>query len=197
MNSDERTHTILVATDLSETGDHALSEALRLARRFPGSELHVVHVVMTGKDARKGHKLDALAGDLPARLEQLRENVARVGTGIGGADAFTQAAVFHVRLGEPAAAIHQCAVDVDADWIVVGTHGRRGVEKLILGSVAEELVRTARVPVLVARPKDFTGLARSPRPEAPRPGEDLHGGGLSLRGHVEFRPRTSHISGLL
>jgi hypothetical protein len=68
---------------------------------------------------------------------------------------------------------------------------------LILGSVAEELVRSARVPVLVARAKDFTGLTPSQRPEAARPGEDVHRAGLTWRGHIEFRPRTSHISGLV
>jgi hypothetical protein len=61
----------------------------------------------------------------------------------------------------------QMAVDYDADLMVVGTHGRRGVERMMLGSVAEELVRKARCPVLVARPKDYTGLERTPRPDAP------------------------------
>jgi hypothetical protein len=81
--------------------------------------------------------------------------------------------------------------------IVVGTHARRGVEKLILGSVAEQLVRDAHVPVVVAHPKDFEGILRSARPDAPRPGQELHPAGVSVRSRIEFRPRNSHISGLV
>ena len=80
--------------------------------------------------------------------------------------------------------------------LVVGTHARRGVEKLLLGSVAEELVRIARLPVLIAHPKNLRDLARSDRPEPARPGEDLHGS-LTHRVRIELTPRTTHISGLL
>jgi len=190
-------NTLAVAVDMSETGDHALREAMRIARQLPGAELHVVHVVRTEKDMHDARKLDVLSKELNERLEKLRTHVTAVCAPESGAPAFTQETVLHVRLGDPAEAIHQAAVDVDADLIVVGTHGRRGMEKLLLGSVAEQLVRTARVPVLVAHPKDFTGLTHSIRPDAPRPGEDLHTTGISARTHLEFRARTSHISGLV
>jgi hypothetical protein len=58
--------------------------------------------------------------------------------------------------------------------IVVGTHARRGVERFVLGSVAEALVRSGRCPVLVAVPKDYSHIRLSDRPEPGRPGEDLH-----------------------
>ncbi|MFI5309270.1 MAG: universal stress protein, partial [Polyangiales bacterium] len=114
-----------------------------------------------------------------------------------GAEPFTQETVFHVRLGDPAQAIHQVAVDVDADMIVVGTHGRKGMDKLMLGSVAEELMRIAHMPVVVARPKDLSGLKKTDKVEPPRPGVEVHSMGMTDRLHLEFVPRTSHISGLL
>lgn len=190
-------NTIAVAVDMSETGDHALREAMRLSRQLPGSELHVIYVLRTEKGLHDANRLDELARELPNRLDQLRAHVTSVcAPGTDGV-AYSQETVFHIRLGDPAAAIHQAAVDVDADLIVVGTHGRRGMDKLLLGSVAEELVRMAHLPVVVARPKDFGGLRLSERPDAPKPGQDLHSTGVSQRSHLEFRPRNSHISGLL
>ena len=58
----------------------------------------------------------------------------------------------HVREAEPAAAIMDLATELGVDLIVVGTHGRRGLERLLLGSVAEAVVRRATCPVLVVPP---------------------------------------------
>src|SRR4030095_12410676 len=102
----------------------------------------------------------------------------------------------HIRLGDPATQIHQVAVDVDADWIVVGTHAPKGLEKLILGSVSEALIRTARLPVLVARPKDLHGIERTETIEPPRKGENLHKAGITTPEVLHFEPRT-HVSGLI
>jgi hypothetical protein len=59
----------------------------------------------------------------------------------------------HLRLDAPATEIAQMAADLEADMVVVGTHGRRGIARLLLGSVAEAVVRLAPCPVLVVRPK--------------------------------------------
>ena len=58
-----------------------------------------------------------------------------------------------VDFGKPAKAIVELAREVDADLIIVGTHGRKGISRLVLGSVAEETVKRAPCPVLVMRPK--------------------------------------------
>jgi nucleotide-binding universal stress UspA family protein len=187
---------IVVGVDLSETGDHALREAMRRCRRSPGSELHVTNVIYAERDLHDAQRVAQLERLLPARLQELQAHVGKVCQPARGAGGFSQETVFHVRIGDAAEALHQVAVDVDADLIVVGTHARRGLEKLLLGSVAQSLVQIARLPVLVARPKDFGGLPRTERPEARRPGEDLHGG-LSHRTHVEFVDRTTHIPGLI
>lgn len=188
---------VVVGIDQSETGDHALREAMRLCRRLPGSELHIANVIRVERGLHDADRIAQLASVLHERIDALREYVSRVCQPRDGEAPFTQETVFHVRLGDAADALHQLAVDIDADLIVVGTHARRGMEKLILGSVAQELIQIARVPVLVARPKDFTGLPRTEVPEPARPGEDLRSTGLSDRLHLEFVPRTTHISGLI
>jgi nucleotide-binding universal stress UspA family protein len=197
MLSGDLTRRILVGVDLSTTGDHALLEAMRLCRALPGSELHVAYAIYVERDLHDARRIAQLADLLHARMDMLRAHVARVGRPVHGHPPFEQEIVFHVRLGEAAEALHQLAVDVDADLIVVGTHARRGMERLLLGSVAEALIRIARVPVLIAQPKDFAGLPRSPAPDPARPGEPLHGDGLTDRLHLEFVPRTTHISGLV
>lgn len=196
MNENTHPERIVVGVDLLEAEDHPLREALRLCRRLPGSELHVTHVVFAERSMHDASQLADLARLLPARLEQLQLHVGRVGKSELRAGSLSQETVFHLRIGDPADALHQVAVDVDADLIVVGTHARRGIEKLLLGSVAQALVQMARVPVLVARPKNFAGLPRTEQPDASRPGEDLHRRGLSHRMLLELRPST-HIPGLI
>jgi nucleotide-binding universal stress UspA family protein len=56
--------------------------------------------------------------------------------------------------GSPHRAIREYAEDKDVDLIVIGTHGRTGVERYLLGSVTEKIVRTADVPVLTVRPEE-------------------------------------------
>ncbi len=195
--SDNDKTRIVVGADLSETGDHALREAVALARKLANSELHVTYVIRAEADMHDAKRLEEISRSLRPKLDALRDHVTSVCAPPSGGQPFTVETVFHIRIGEPAKAIHQVAVDVDADMIVVGTHGRKGMEKLLLGSVAEELVRIAHVPVVVARPKEFGGLHKSERPEPPRPGQSLHNVGLTDRLHLEFLPRSSHISGLL
>ena len=130
-----------------------------------------------------------------SKVDELRAHVTHLCAPPFGALPFVLDTHYHIRIGEPAEAIHQVAVDVDADLIVVGTHGQK--PKSLLTSVAEELVRTAHVPVLVARPKEVGALSKTERPDPARPGENVHASIVFERQHLEFVPRTSHISGLL
>ena len=75
------------------------------------------------------------------------------------------------RIGRPVPVLVQLR-GLRADLLIVGTHARRGVERLLLGSVAEALVREAPCPVLVARPVDYSGRSKTQLPDAPyRAGE--------------------------
>jgi hypothetical protein len=72
----------------------------------------------------------------------------------------------HLRTQAPAEEVAQLAADVEADLVVVGTHGRRGLSRTLLGSVAEVVTRLAPCPVLVVRPK---GVTKVPAIEPPCP----------------------------
>ncbi len=74
----------------------------------------------------------------------------------------------HLRLEAPAQELAQIAADLEADLVVVGTHGRRGIARLLLGSVAEAVVRLAPCPVLVVRPKALPEQLPSIEPPCPQ-----------------------------
>ncbi|HEX6764483.1 MAG TPA: universal stress protein, partial [Polyangiaceae bacterium] len=80
----------------------------------------------------------------------------------------TMRVVPHLRLDTPAFEIAQIATDLEADLVVVGTHGRRALSRLILGSVAESTVRLSPCPVLVVRPKTKPMPVPEIEPPCPR-----------------------------
>lgn len=162
--------TIVVGIDYSPLSDRALDQALEMASLRDGSEVHVLHVepdlwigaalaatpyASTAEEAVK--KVQERATEriaaMPDTLDKRR--VRRV--------------VAHFRRGSPAENVAQLAADLDADLVVVGSHGHRGVERLLLGSVAERVVRLARCPVWVVRPKDHSTEGRVPEIEPPCP----------------------------
>jgi nucleotide-binding universal stress UspA family protein len=148
---------VFVATDLSE----AASEAIRLADEWAKSmdaELVVCHVMPNPLRMNTLFpQLNAqMALDLPAlrerAVDQLTETVGEI-TGRASTDY-----AIVVDDGHPAAVIVEKAERYDADLIVVGSLGHSGVRKLVLGSVATQVVRHAHCPVLVARPHAPTGV---------------------------------------
>lgn len=142
---------IVAATDFSEASELALSAAAVLAAQNQ-AELYVVHVhVPTDptsllEDPRSGTMMpnDETRGRLHADLKSLVERVIPSAKGVHAAIATSRA---------PASGLVHYADHVDADLIVVATHGRSGLRRLMVGSVAEEVVRTANCPVLTLRSK--------------------------------------------
>lgn len=192
------TDKIVVGVDFGAEGDEALHEALRLAKRLDGAELHPVHVLPPPDAVGRREQLDVLSHMLNSAAEELRARTLNVAEAMGDEE-WEQHVTVHVRFGKPADVLQQVAVDVDADLIVVGTHARRGMQRLVLGSVAEEVLRLGHFPVLVARPKSTVGLRPSERPEPAREGEeDLHAQRKFSRSErLSFGKHDSHISGLV
>jgi nucleotide-binding universal stress UspA family protein len=138
---------ILVATDFSPTGESAQSVALSLARGL-GAELHVLHVrvLLDDPHLEEEHQLE-LQRLLSATDGQTRDDL-EAPTEDSGVTVHP-----HLVRGLSAAeAISETCSDLGCDLIVMGTHGRRGISHLLLGSVAEKVVRTSPVPVLTVRP---------------------------------------------
>ena len=138
---------ILVATDFSPAAELAQRLALDLARGFE-AELHVVHVQVLLDDPhleeKHQHELDLLLETSGQRRRQALEAPS--------ADTEVPIQTHLVRGLSASEAIAESAGDLKCELIVMGTHGRRGFTHLLLGSVAEHVVRTARVPVLTVRP---------------------------------------------
>jgi nucleotide-binding universal stress UspA family protein len=138
---------ILVATDFSPTGDRAQSVALDLAGRL-GAELHVLHVRVLLDDPH----LDQEHQVFLQRFMEQTDHLKREDLQAPAAGAHIKVHTHLVRGVSAADAIVETCADLDAGLIVMGTHGRRGLTHLLLGSVAERVVRTAPVPVLTVRP---------------------------------------------
>jgi nucleotide-binding universal stress UspA family protein len=133
---------ILVPTDFSRPSERALDYALDLAQQF-GASLHLLHVV----------NRPLLAEGLAAEAfmsEKFESDMVR-GTESRLRKLAPDAASTDVVFGYAAKAIVDWASRLGADLIVMGCHGRAGVAHLMLGSVAEAVVRTARCPVLTVR----------------------------------------------
>jgi nucleotide-binding universal stress UspA family protein len=140
---------ILYPTDFSEPSDQAFAAAVFLAERY-GAELHMLHVLaLHAADPNDPeHTLPGL-DDVYTQLSSAADARMRA---VGEAHASTiELHQSQVRGLSAAAGILDYAEEQDIDLIVMGTHGRRGLRRFIMGSVAEEVVRLARCPVLTTR----------------------------------------------
>jgi nucleotide-binding universal stress UspA family protein len=139
--------TILVATDFSDPSEAALRYALDLAAALKASVvlLHAYEIPVAGiPEANFVAPFDMAERLAKASQAALDGWVAKFGdrgvplTGL-------------LKCGDPREAVERAATEAHADLIVLGTHGRRGLSRLLLGSVAEYVVRTASHPVLTIR----------------------------------------------
>jgi nucleotide-binding universal stress UspA family protein len=141
---------ILVPTDFSAASDAALTYARSLARQF-GASINLVHVFEDPftSGAFVGDGTVMLPADLRRSLETLalEQLAARHQEHLG----MLPLSSTHLLTGAPARTIVEHARETHADLIVMGTHGRTGLGHMLLGSVAEKVVRTATCPVLTAR----------------------------------------------
>jgi len=138
-----RVRTVLHATDLSESSGAAFRLACTLAQDY-GARLLVLHVepppvaVATMESAVL---LDA------GGQEDLMKQLRALGAHDPGLDV-----EYRLEQGDPATEILRVAKDSKCDVVVVGTHGRKGLGRLLLGSVAELVVRAAPCPVVTVKP---------------------------------------------
>lgn len=141
--------TVLVATDFGEPSAAALNYGRDLARSY-GAALHVVHVAENVLARYAGDGSLALLPQLQKEVEEsARKQLAELVTDEDRRQLHAKAEVL-TALG-PADAIIEYAKSHKADIIVMGTHGRGALAHLLVGSVAERVVRTAPCPVLTVR----------------------------------------------
>jgi nucleotide-binding universal stress UspA family protein len=133
---------ILFPTDFSHTGDTALSMATSLARDW-GAKLLIAHVEEPPLAYGGGEMYYGMPEPRTADLAKMLDEVVPPDPSVG----------FEHRLvtGEPSEAIIRLAEAENVDLIVMGTHGRTGLSRFLMGSVAEAVVRGAKCPVLTLK----------------------------------------------
>lgn len=151
-------HVVVAAIDFSPSSALALDAAIRTAVDHPGAELHVVHVASgygpmlrleLEHDVRTVSASEAEAVVASHVKQRVQEHKT------AGLPLESTPVSVHLRVGAASDEVVAAAAKLDADLIVVGTHGRTGVRRLLLGSVAEAIVRKAGCGVLVVRAKDY------------------------------------------
>lgn len=150
---------VLIATDFSNFSNAALNYGLRLARSYEATA-YVVFVVPADEFLIAGPEAYVAAKDAAARdLDELKAELQRKHSYVAGRD-------YHLCLleGDVAQTVLDFARNKHIDLIVLGTHGRGGLGKALMGSVAEKVFRQSSVPVLTLGPH----LRRSAREHSPR-----------------------------
>ncbi|MGE0551108.1 MAG: universal stress protein [Kofleriaceae bacterium] len=148
---------VVVAYDFSPSADQALARAVEVAARAPQHVLHVVAAL----DARdriivKGG-FESITYETAEHIQDaLRDQVTAA---FAGRPTASEVQFFvHARIGRPAEEILGLAADVGADLIFIGSHGKVGLERLLLGSVSERVVREAQCPVMICREKTYADV---------------------------------------
>ncbi|GIW70560.1 MAG: hypothetical protein KatS3mg102_0102 [Planctomycetota bacterium] len=151
--------TILVGVDLTPASAQALARALELGERL-GAQVHAAHVVDhaclrpeeelerigAGRDREALER--ELVGQARAELEGVLARVPGAAQRLAGV---------HLRVGEAVDELLELAREIGADLLVVATHGRQGIDRLLQGSVAEALLERSPVPLLALRGGGATG----------------------------------------
>lgn len=154
---------VVAAIDMSDASYRVLRRAFLIANASPGSEVHVTLVVdppAVGLAPEAVMTVETSSDSLEQLThfadEQAKALAAKVGPlQIGRITA-------HLLTGAPSREIVWLAAHIEADLIVIGTHGRTGIKRALLGSVAERVVRLAGCPVLVERQTKHDASAHEP-----------------------------------
>jgi nucleotide-binding universal stress UspA family protein len=144
-----RLKSVLMATDLSPASVKPLHHALAIARYY-GAKLYVAHVVSPIPYLMAGPEALELGWEGASKdLQQLRRDLLQDGS-LNGLNR-----EFIIRHGSVWEGLQAVIVEKQIDLVVIGTHGRRGIEKMLLGSVAEQVFRDAPCPVLTVGPHSY------------------------------------------
>ena len=139
---------ILLPTDFSEGAEAVLSYVLSLAKKYDAhiDILHVIHEFGDMTDFYVPHiSYDVMEKEMEEAARKNMESFCR--ENVEGKAEFE----IHTRKGTPFLEIIQAARDLNSDLIVMGTHGRTGIDHILFGSTAEKVVRKSPIPVMTVR----------------------------------------------
>jgi len=152
-----RFNKILCPVDFDQTSLSALRCASELTREH-NAILYLLHVMKVPPGGEVALPLGKVEAAAQAKLERIGHQNIQPETH----------SIVLVMMGDPAAKILQLASQLGADLIVMATHGRKGLRRLVLGSVTEHVVREAPCPVLTVKPKAARYRASQPQPRGQR-----------------------------
>jgi nucleotide-binding universal stress UspA family protein len=162
------TKKIIVGTDFSDSSAVALYHAINLAERLK-AQLHIVHITQASLTVPTD-----LGMNVPPELEeakQARERLERMRAMISGGGNLE--VELHLRVGQPVTEMLELIREVRPEMVVLGSHGRSAVMRMLLGSVSTELMRRSPVPVLVVpAPGREAELDARPKAEVEPPPAD-------------------------
>jgi nucleotide-binding universal stress UspA family protein len=154
---DQEVTIVLAAVDTSTLASRVVDLAAQMARRtWANARLHLVHVYRAGpfnRPASVGLKPEDLEAEAQSYLDHHLRMARRQSTAT---------VTGHFAEGDPADQVLKCARAINADIVLVGTHDRVGLEKLLLGSVAAKVAKSAHCPVLIVRQKQRPYVKASP-----------------------------------
>ncbi len=147
---------ILCPIDFSDTSPHALEHAVAIAKWYESriTALHVIHPAFLLEPPILLAEFPKNEAPTEADRQSLREQLSAWLESANAAGLKTE--MLFDESGNPASHILECARSLQADLIVMGTHGRGGFERLMLGSVSEKVLRKAACPVLTVPPPALT-----------------------------------------
>lgn len=145
---------VIVPVDGSQTSNKALTVALQMARDSGGS-VRIIHVIEGSNYGSNIMQIEGFSGDAMQPIRSAAKKI--LDDAMALAEPFgvqTDTKLFDTVDGRLADAVGNAATEWQADLIVVGTHGRRGIGRILMGSGAEQIMRQAPIPVLVIRAQD-------------------------------------------
>ena len=180
--------TILFPTDGSDTAESVLEYAIDVADEHD-AEIHVLYVADTDRDS-----LTTVREEVVDSLKQVGEHaVAETADRVRERGLAVHTSVLQ---GDPSRTIVDYAAEAAVDLVVMSTHGRRGVERALLGSVTERVVNTAPVPVVVVNP-DTEAAARYPARDVLVPTDGSPGARRALAEGIDVATATGATLHLL
>jgi len=162
MTQEQNAFRVVVGCDFSPLAEIAITMAASVAGPVPGASVEVLYVMPSGGQKISHSRTEDVDFETRERLKAFIE------AGLRSANVPQLRVNAHVYPGDPSTEILRLAEDVQASLIVVGTHGRVGVKRLLLGSVAEKVMRDALCPVLVMRRNRYAAHPQlMPEPACP------------------------------
>lgn len=138
---------ILLPTDGSEAAEVAAKEGIKLAKIL-NSKLHILYVIDVSAFA--GIPTEAVWENMRSLLEEEGKKALERVKALAEAEGFHNVECL-IKEGVPAKEIISTAKEIEADLIVMGTSGKSGLDRFLIGSVTERVVRTSKIPVLIIR----------------------------------------------